>query len=134
MLKAFTILLVVWPMGAQEIKKAAIQPTNAGDGKAMFAEYCAACHGSGGRGDGPAAAALKKRPADLTQLARKNNGSFPDVQVQNYIVGDTAVMAHGTRDMPIWGDLFHSLNPVDRSETRIRVSVLTAYVKSLQAR
>jgi mono/diheme cytochrome c family protein len=134
MFKAFLVLLVVSAAGAQEIKRASIQPTLPGDGKAMFTQYCAACHGNDGRGGGPAATALKKRPADLTQLARKNNGNFPELQVQNYIVGDSDVAAHGSRDMPMWGELFHSLNQGNRGETQIRVSVLTAYIESLQAR
>jgi mono/diheme cytochrome c family protein len=134
MIKTLAFFLVIGLAGAQEIKKVPIKPTRVGDGKAMFAQYCAACHGNAARGDGPAAAALKKRPADLTQLARKNNGSFPELQVRNYIVGETAVAAHGSRDMPVWGDLFHSLNPGNRDEPLIRVSVLTDYVKSLQAR
>jgi mono/diheme cytochrome c family protein len=34
-------------------------------GTALFATHCATCHGASGRGDGPAAAALTPRPADL---------------------------------------------------------------------
>jgi len=35
-------------------------------GANLFAANCTACHGAGGHGDGPAAAALPIRPADLT--------------------------------------------------------------------
>jgi mono/diheme cytochrome c family protein len=77
MLKAATICLAICAaLAAQEIQKVPIQPTSAADGKEMFTTYCAVCHGTSGKGDGPAAAALKKRPADLTQLARKNNGTL----------------------------------------------------------
>jgi mono/diheme cytochrome c family protein len=36
-------------------------------GQALFIQDCAACHGSEGEGDGRAAAALRIKPADLTQ-------------------------------------------------------------------
>jgi mono/diheme cytochrome c family protein len=107
-----------------------VSPVN---GKAMFMEYCAACHGPEGKGNGPAAPALKKAPADLTQLSTHNNGKFPDVRVSRYIEGVDTVQAHGTRDMPVWGDIFKSLNANSAAPT-MRVSNLTAYVKSIQAK
>jgi mono/diheme cytochrome c family protein len=126
-------LLAVGSLAAQQIKKVPVQPTLAGDGKAMFKEYCATCHGIAGRGNGPAMDATKKRPADLTQLVRKNGGTFPEVHVMNYITGDDAVAAHGTRDMPVWGTLFRSLSPDNNAEAQIRVKVLADYIKTLQA-
>ncbi|HEY1241323.1 MAG TPA: c-type cytochrome [Bryobacteraceae bacterium] len=134
MLKAVTIALVLCgAMAAQQIKKVAVQPTLAGDGPAMFKEYCATCHGVEGRGNGPAMNATKKRPADLTQLARKNGGTFPDVHVMNYITGYDVVAAHGTRDMPVWGTLFRSLDPDSEGVAKLRVKVLAEYIKTLQA-
>ena len=100
----------------------------------MFHEYCAVCHGTEGRGDGPAMDALKKRPADLTQLARKNDGKFPEIQVMNFITGYDVVAAHGTRDMPVWGELFRSLDPDHQGIAEIRVHVLVEYIKTLQSR
>lgn len=134
MLKAITIALAIGLiLGAQEIKRIPIQRTPPADGQAMFKEYCAVCHGGGGKGDGVAANALKKRPADLTQLARKNNGSFPELQVIGFITGADVVAAHGTRDMPIWGDLFKSLDPNTQDVSRLRVKNLMEYLKTLQA-
>jgi mono/diheme cytochrome c family protein len=134
MLKAATISLAICAaLAAQEIQKVPIQPTSAASGKEMFTTYCAVCHGTGGKGDGPAANALKKRPADLTQLARKNNGTFPEVHVMNFITGEDIVAAHGSRDMPIWGDLFRYLSPNSRDVIKLRVANLADYVKSLQA-
>ena len=74
-----------------------------GDAPGMFREYCAACHGSAGKGNGPAAAALKAVPADLTTLSARNGGKFPDVRVRRYIEGLDEIAAHGSRDMPVWG-------------------------------
>ena len=84
-----------------KIEKTQVTRTSPASGKEMFTEYCAVCHGPSGRGDGPAATALKKTPADLTQLTVKNSGKFPDVRVMRYISGDDTVAAHGTRDMPM---------------------------------
>jgi cytochrome c553 len=64
-----------------EIKKAPIKQTNAASGKEMFVQYCTACHGTDGKGNGPAAPAMKVSPADLTQLAKKNGGKYPSNQV-----------------------------------------------------
>jgi mono/diheme cytochrome c family protein len=136
MFKGITIFLAAWALeaGAQQIKKVPIQPTPAASGTAMFHEYCASCHGSDGKGYGPAAAALKKRPADLTQLARKNGGSFPEARVINLITGNDVIVAHGTRDMPVWGELFWSLGPHDERLVRLRMENLAQYIKSIQAR
>jgi mono/diheme cytochrome c family protein len=111
---------------ALELKRVEIQPTPASSGEAMYKAYCAACHGAAGKGDGPATSALKKRPADLTQLARKNNGRFPAAEVMTYING-------GTHEMPVWGTLFRSLEPDKEAVSTIRVRVLEEYIKTLQA-
>ena len=96
----------------------------------MFKQYCAACHGNDARGNGPAAAALKKPPADLTQLTRKNGGKFPEMKVANVIRGDDVVAAHGSRDMPIWGSVFRSMG--DNLDVQMRVRNLVVYVESIQ--
>ncbi len=67
---------------------------------------CAACHGADGKGMGPVGALFGKPPADLTVLAKKNNGVFPFNSVYEVIDGRQVVIAHGTRDMPIWGDRY----------------------------
>ena len=134
MLRIALALLIACAAYAQEVKKVPIQSTPAASGAAMFKEYCAVCHGTGGRGDGPAANALKKRPADLTQLARKNNGTFPEVHVMNFITGQDVVASHGSRDMPIWGNLFSSLSPNDQEVVKLRVTNIADFVKSIQAR
>ncbi len=75
-------------------------------GKAMYTKYCSNCHGVSGKGDGPFAPQLTKKPTDLTQLAKKNNGTFPSEQVAHVIDGRAPVPAHGPREMPIWGKRF----------------------------
>ena len=114
------------------IKRVPARATQTIDGKTMFHEYCAVCHGDDAKGDGPAAAALKKTPADLTQIARKNNGKFPKVQVMRVIDGADAVTAHGSRAMPIWGNIFRSLE--NQSTETLRVNALADYIEKLQAK
>jgi mono/diheme cytochrome c family protein len=72
-------------------------------GKREWQANCAACHGMDGKGVGPITDLLKKSPGDLTTLAKKNNGVFPVARVYEVIDGTKDVKAHGTRDMPIWG-------------------------------
>ena len=45
-------------------------------GGALYAERCASCHGATGAGDGPAAAALDPKPADLATVASDQADDF----------------------------------------------------------
>ncbi|MCP4615231.1 MAG: cytochrome c [Bradyrhizobium sp.] len=78
-------------------------------GKTEFQSSCAICHGPDGRGKGPLSEQLKVPPSDLTVLARNNNGVFPTNSVYETILGSKPIPAHGTREMPIWGERF---NPI----------------------
>jgi copper resistance protein D len=51
-------------------------------GKELYEANCSACHGVGGRGDGPAAAALKPPPPDLRAAAKWSDGQIA-AQIQN---------------------------------------------------
>jgi len=75
--------------------------------------------------------ALKKAPADLTQIARKNGGKFPDVRVMRVIDGDDILASHGSRAMPIWGNVFRSLE--GQGAETLRVNALMEYIRALQA-
>ena len=78
-------------------------------GRTEYQAHCAACHGIDGKGNGPASDELKTHPADLTMLAKNNNGVFPYKAITEVIDGRKAFNAHGTREMPIWG---HQLTPM----------------------
>jgi len=117
------------------IRKVPIRSVDPSSGEKMYSSYCAACHGTDGKGIGPAAPSLRTSPADLTTLAKRNNGKFPGLAVYEVIRGDSARASHSDKDMPIWGDLFSSLCPGARTpgpEIQWRATNLTAYVKSLQ--
>jgi mono/diheme cytochrome c family protein len=100
-------------------------------GRDSFDNYCASCHGAGGRGDGALAASLKAIPSDLTALARRNGGTFPRSQVAAFIEGTGRhVPAHGATEMPLWGGIFRWLD--SEARTKVRIGNLAAYVESLQ--
>ncbi|HVG82999.1 MAG TPA: c-type cytochrome [Vicinamibacterales bacterium] len=125
------IALSVGTAAAQpKLEQQSIKPVSASDARAMFDSYCAVCHGKTGVGDGPAAKALTKAPADLTKISARNGGTYPEVKVRRYIEGLDEVAAHGSRDMPMWGELFRSLN---RDTAQIRVKALADYIKGMQA-
>ena len=92
-----------------------------------------------GRGDGPVADTLKKKPANLTLLSKNNGGKFPYDHVYNMISGQEVVASHGTREMPIWGVLFASrdtcraLQAVRLSRSRRESRRHYRYIESIQA-
>lgn len=121
----------VYAQPPPKIKYAAPENISAAKGPEMSQAYCSVCHGLRGLGNGPAALALKKQPADLTQLTRKNNGAFPRFHVANVTQGYGATGAHGSREMPMWGTVFRSLGD---DTVKLRIDNLTGYIESLQRR
>ena len=106
-------------------------------GALEYRSHCAQCHGMEGKGDGPVAAVLTKKPGDLTQLAKKNAGSFPEEKVVAFIDGSEMVAAHGTREMPIWGLEFATVSGTGGArrgaqQVRQRIDLLVSYLKSIQ--
>jgi mono/diheme cytochrome c family protein len=100
-------------------------------GPDLFREYCATCHGEDGRGNGPVAPALSTKPSDLTTISRRNGGVFPSQHIRTIISGDKLVLAHGSREMPIWGPIFHQVE-WDQDYGDIRLQNVTKYLESIQ--
>lgn len=113
----------------KNIEKVPMAHSNPASGQQMFKDYCAACHGATGKGDGPAAELLKTPPPDLTAMARNNNGKFPADHFAAVLRFGTGTHAHGTIDMPVWGPLFSREN---KDLMQMRVSNLESYVESIQ--
>jgi mono/diheme cytochrome c family protein len=109
-------------------------PTPTPAGRELFLRYCASCHGADGKGGGPVAGALRKPPADLTQLAKKA-GRFDEAAVVAIIDGRRSVAEHGPREMPVWGAVFDEALK-DRSYREytnlLQSKVLAEYVASIQ--
>jgi mono/diheme cytochrome c family protein len=100
-------------------------------GPDLFRAYCAPCHGIDGTGNGPVTPALKTKPPDLTTIARRNSGRFPTARIRAIILGENAIIAHGTREMPIWGPIFHQIEN-DRDFGNVRIESVVRYLESIQ--
>jgi len=102
-------------------------------GRELFATYCASCHGPNGRGGGPVADQLRHDTPDLTRFAARNGGVFPSARLEQIIDG-RGIPAHGTREMPVWGDAFSRMRGADRDTVRARVEAITRFIESIQER
>lgn len=131
---AVTIALRGQEQSAKTIKHVPVKSVSPASGKEMFVNYCASCHGGDGKGNGPAAAALKTAPTNLTALSEKNGGSYPAMRISSILRGDAGVPAHGSKEMPVWGPLFRSVSGGDEGQVQQRISNLTKYVETLQTK
>ncbi|MCU7922233.1 MAG: cytochrome c [Candidatus Thiodiazotropha sp. (ex Dulcina madagascariensis)] len=99
-------------------------PPLAYEGRRLFVSYCQLCHGTGGKGDGPLAKAMKISPADLTITVRSRS----DTILAKIITGEGRQTITG-RDrhnllsdaMPEWKDVFNER----------QVKALIAYLRFL---
>jgi mono/diheme cytochrome c family protein len=110
-------------------------PALASMGEPYFAAYCASCHGPSGEGDGRAASKLDPPPADLTRIAARRGGSFPDGEVAKYIDGRFDALQSEAGGMPVWGQRFGECVPeagVGESLARGKIAVLVEYLKAIQ--
>ena len=115
--------------------RADAQSTSAATGDYLFRTYCAACHGASAKGDGPLAESMRRRPANLTEIGKRNQGVFSADQVFKTIDGRTPVKGHGGPDMPVWGDVFSkSSDGGDPAVVEARLKALVAYLESIQVK
>ena len=119
---------LVTPASAQEYK----QTTT---GREVFRTYCASCHGETARGDGPLASSMRRKPANLTEIAKRNGGQYPADLVFRTIDGQQPVRGHGGPDMPVWGDVFtRSRDAGDAERVKAVIQSLVEYLDSIQLR
>jgi mono/diheme cytochrome c family protein len=124
-------LLVVCANRAQD-KPAHVEPPGVASGKQTYMHYCASCHGIDARGTGPAASALKSPPPDLTTLARRHDGKFPDEYVAGIVRFGQPISAHGSSDMPVWGPIFAVTEHGNEVAVRKLIKNLCDYLASIQ--
>ena len=115
-----------------KIERTTAKPIASVQGVDTFKAYCASCHGPEAKGNGPAAKALAKAPADLTTISKRHNGNFSVADVETVIRGTNEMIVHGSRDMPIWGPVFDSVNGNDKAVVQLRITNLVNYIKSIQ--
>jgi mono/diheme cytochrome c family protein len=104
-------------------------------GRRLYGRYCSACHGAEGKGDGVVSQFMRPKPADLTLLAKKNNGVYPFYEIIRTIDGRETKRAHGGSDMPVWGEIFSAEEGTsDEAQliARGKVVVITDYLEQIQ--
>jgi mono/diheme cytochrome c family protein len=99
------------------------------EGRALFTRYCSSCHGLEADGHGPVASFLARPPADLRHLGERYGRPLAADRIARYVDGREDVGAHGTREMPVWGERFRV--PEGGLDPRIRAIV--TYLESVQA-
>ena len=128
----FAVVALAQDQPKTQIKHVPIKATSAASGEEMYKNYCASCHGADAKGNGPAAPALKTPPSDLTALAKNNGDKYPSMKVASILEGQETLPAHGSKEMPIWGNLFWTMSGGHQAEVQQRVANLNKYVESLQ--
>lgn len=117
-------------LGAASISRA----DEVAEGRALYLRNCAACHGVNADGNGPAAPALITKASDLRFLSARYGNPLPHDQIARFIDGRADVVAHGPRDMPVWGDKVWEYPEGKGNELQVtpRVAALIAYLQSIQ--
>lgn len=132
-LGATGILLALAGLAAAQTTRTSESVVSGTDGAAVFRTYCATCHGTGAKGDGPLSASLRTAPPDLTRLARRNDGKFDGDKVHRIIDGRAPVKGHGGEDMPVWGDAFkRSADGYSEKAVKDRIDALVEFLRSVQ--
>lgn len=103
-------------------------------GSNNFAQYCVVCHGKDAKGTGQLAASLTVKPANLTELTKRNGGAYPRDLVFQVIDGRKPVKGHGGGDMPEWGKAFAAATPSDADTVKTRIDSLVEYLATLQVK
>ena len=125
-----SLMVVTSPSFAQ-------QKLGAPPGRGSYIRYCGDCHGDDGKGNGPKASSLTQKPADLTLLAKNNNGTFPTPRLTRILDGSAAIPAHGSAQKPVWGHVFgageHAAggNP-EQTVARQRMQLILRYLEGIQ--
>lgn len=104
-------------------------------GARIFRGSCAACHGESAEGNGPVAPLLNVPVPDLTRIAARRHGEFPELEVFRIVDGQSDLAAHGSRHMPVWGYEFFGDDADDEVAHRRatdKIDQLVAYLRSIQ--
>jgi mono/diheme cytochrome c family protein len=120
--------------GPDRNKKTANLPgSNPVSGVQLYKRFCAVCHGNDLKGNGPVSPEFKNPPSDLTTLAQRHEGKFPDAYVEDVLRNGVKKPAHGNTEMPVWGPFLASVPGTDPELVSIQIENLTNYIKSMQA-
>jgi mono/diheme cytochrome c family protein len=106
------------------------------EGHRYFVQYCASCHGQDGLGDGPVAKSLSRPPANLRMLGDKYGMPLPAHRIAELIDGRDSARAHGSHEMPVWGEKLYEVGQGERGEYGIGevIGKIIAYLDTIQDR
>jgi mono/diheme cytochrome c family protein len=105
-------------------------------GAKFYRENCAVCHGNDGKGNGapPASSSFTETPPDLTTLAKRHDGKFPDAYVESVLRNGVQLRDHGPAEMPVWGMILKATTKSDEAKVNERIKSLVDYLSSIQAK
>jgi hypothetical protein len=105
-------------------------------GAQLYKQNCAVCHGNDGKGNGapPSSSPFTESPPDLTTLAQRHKGEFPEAYVADVLRNGVKMPDHGPAEMPVWGIIFKSMAKSDETQVKVRITNLTNYLKSIQTK
>lgn len=107
-------------------------------GKNLYMKHCATCHGPSGTGtDGVASRLFTNQPANLTLLSKENGGKFPMNDLLRIVKGDEPIAAHGTREMPVWGEILGrplSDGMYGQDEADAKIITIGKYLETIQVK
>ena len=124
-------LIVSVSVAQEQDKKTPLPSSNSPSGGELYKQHCAVCHGGDLKGSGPFPPPYRV-PPDLTTLARRHGGKFPDAYVGKVLRNGVTMPAHGPAEMPVWGTEFAENERLNKAQVEQRVKNLTNYIKSLQ--
>ncbi len=129
-----SVLALAGVMAVSQVALSAESDVSAG--QHYFIRYCASCHGADGMGDGPVAKSLNTPPANLRMLGDKYGMPLPAHRLAKLIDGRNTIRAHGTRDMPVWGERLYELGQGEKGDTGIGevIAKIIAYLNTIQDR
>ena len=134
MVRLGRLILVVLLISLSFVPRAAAQEAQSApaSGKDLFAANCAACHGLDGKGAAQETRSAKSPLADLTQIAKRNDGRFPSMRVTAMIDGEYNVSTHEVRAMPVWGPVFRARAHGRLDSAQVQIMKLVRYLQSIQ--
>jgi mono/diheme cytochrome c family protein len=122
------------PRSSDNAQRKTVSTENVPTGAKLYKQLCSDCHGNDLKGNGPAPAPFKDVPPDLSTLARRHGGSFPDAYVSDVLRNGVPMPDHGPAEMPTWGADLRAGGRLDASQITMRIANLIEYLKSLQAK
>jgi mono/diheme cytochrome c family protein len=115
-------------------KPAEAEKSTLAAGARFYRQNCAVCHGNDGKGNGPppSSSSFTEPPPDLTTLAKRHDGKFPDAYVESVLRNGVALPDHGPSEMPVWGTILKATTKSDEAKITQRIKNLIEYLRSIQ--